>query len=325
MQTLGSMLEASEAGCNPFVLFNRECRPEPTCFVSPACRAVALGEACFETFRMDSNGRVIGFEAHLQRLKRGASTLGFDPERHHPSFDFSAASVARELLELREKWAQLKRSSKASATRFETQDFRIRIQLGRADSSGIYDDAPENAAFFSLVRMFTAGPPAKPAKLWISSARRIPAETIRQDVKWSFYVPNVQLLARARAHGADDALLLDGDGNISEAATANVFFFIDDALVTPPPAADALAGITRAEVIKAAEAGGIPVEQRRISPQEARGAQAGFITNSMRGISPVESIDGASLSMNHSGLRRVMKIFRAHTQHTATDLASYQA
>ena len=124
MQSLGSMLEAADAGCNPFVLFNRECRPEPTCFLPPACRAVALGEACFETFRMDKSAHVFGFEAHLGRLKRGASALGFDPERHHPAFDFSAAAVARELLELRRKWAQLNKKkvqecSKACRQRHE--------------------------------------------------------------------------------------------------------------------------------------------------------------------------------------------------------------
>lgn len=321
MNTLGRMLETAEEGCNPFVYFNHELRPEAVCALPPACRAVALGEACFETFRLRHDNRVAAFEAHLRRLQRGAEALGYEPGRHHAAFRFSAAEVARNLLELRRRWAVLKRSPEEAA-RFERQDFRLRIQLGRADSSGIYDDIPENVAFFSLIRMFVAGPPSQNVRLWISSARRIPDQTLRQDVKWSFYVPNVQLIRLARQHGADDALLLDGRGNISEAATANVFFFIGGRLVTPPESSDGLAGITRAEVLQAARAAGLPVEETPVSPEQARTAAAGFITNSMRGISPIETIDGQPLSVNHPGLRRVMQVFDAHLKTSATDLAS---
>lgn len=321
MSTLGRMLEAADEGTNPFVVFNREFRPEPTCFLPPACRAVALGEACFETFRLDKEGRIRAFKAHIQRLKRGADALGFDSGRHHPAFDFSLSNIAEDLLLLRQKWAELRRNDEPEEV-FMEKDFRIRVQIGRADSSSIYDDDPQNADFFSLIRMFLAGPPNQKVRLWTSKTRRIPDQTLRGDVKWSFYVPNVQLIREARQRGAHDALMLDGNGNISEAATANVFFFLDGVLITPPEEADALTGITQAEVIKAAEAGGIPVVRRAVSPEEARTAGAGFITNSMRGISPIEAIDGQPLPVNHAGLRKVMKLFDAHTHANATALAS---
>lgn len=311
------------SGSNPFVVFNRECRPEQSCFVSPSCRAVALGEACFETFRLDKHDVVTGFDQHLRRLQRGAHALGFDPGRHHPAFDFSTAEVAKDILLLREKKVGEMKEN-ASESILSKQEFRIRIQIGRADSSGIYDDNPEHTKFFSLIRMFVAGPPSQKVRLRSSSTQRVPHQTLRGDVKWSFYLTNVQLLKEARRHNADDALMLDGHGNISETATANVFFFLNDELVTPPEAADALTGITQAEVITAAEAGGISVKRRAITPAEARTAKAGFITNSMRGISPIEAIDDYLLSVNHDGLRRVMKLFEIHKQATATPLASYQ-
>lgn len=305
---------------NSFVMFNRRCRPEQECFVSPACRAIALGEACFETFRLYKNDRVSGFEAHLNRLRRGASELGFDADRHHPAFDFSPGQVARELLYLKKKCGGIAQKS-AAATPVKRRDFRVRIQIGRADTSGIYDDAPESRAFFSLIRMVTAGPPGAPVRLWTSRARRIPRQTQRQDVKWSFYQPNVQALRQAREHRADDALMLDGHGNISASATANVFFFYKDALLTPPPEADALTGITRAQVIAAAEANGQPVRWQHITPEQARAAEAGFITSSVRGISPIQAIDGHALSVNHSGLHQVIKVFNAYINRTAASLA----
>jgi branched-subunit amino acid aminotransferase/4-amino-4-deoxychorismate lyase len=308
---------------NPFVVFNRACRPEQTCFLPPACRAVALGEACFETFRMDKHDVVNGFEQHLLRLQRGARMLGFDPGRHHSAFDFSPAEVATDILSLRDKWVgEIIKDS--SDSMLSNQEFRIRIQIGRADSSGIYDNNPEHSAFFSLIRMFLAGPPSQHVRLWTSSRRRIPHQTLRRDVKWSFYLPNVQLIKEARQHNTDDALMLDGSGNISETATANVFLFINDELVTPPDSADALTGITQAGVIKAAETGGFALKRKAVTPAEARTAEAGFITNSMRGISPIAAIDDHALSVNHDGLRRVMQLFETHNQASARPLGTYQ-
>lgn len=320
----GSMLSSAPEGSNPFVVFNRECRPEDSCSLSPSCRAVALGEACFETFRLDKHDAVTGFEQHLKRLERGARALGFDPGRHHTSFDFSPSEVAQDILLLRDKWAGKAKKYNPDSN-FHKLEFRIRIQIGRADSSGIYDDNPEHCRFFSLIRMFLAGPASQKVRLWTSNTRRVPHQTLRRDVKWSVYLPNVQLIKEARRNNADDALMLDGHGNISEAATANVFFFLNEELVTPPEASDALTGITQAGVITAAEAGGFPVKRRPVSPQEARSAGAAFITNSMRGISPVEAIDGQLLPVNHDRLKRVMQLFEMHTQATATPLASYSS
>lgn len=318
----GSKLSSAPEGSNPFVVFNRECRPEHSCTLSPSCRAVALGEACFETFRLDKHDAVRGFEQHLKRLERGARVLGFDPGRHHTSFDFSPSEVAQNILLLRDKWAgEMKK--KSSDDSLSNQEFRIRIQIGRADSSGIYDDNPEHSEFFSLIRMFVAGPASQHVKLWTSSTRRVPHQTLRRDVKWSFYLPNVQLIKEARRNNADDALMLDGRGNISETATANVFFFMNDALVTPPESADALTGITQAGVIRAAETGGFAVKRKAVTPAEARLAEAGFITNSMRGISPIAAIDDHALSVNHDGLRRVMQLFDIHKKVSASPLGSY--
>ena len=90
---------------------------------------------------------------------------------------------------------------------------------------------------------------------------------------------------------ADDALLLTHDGWVAEGTVWTVFWWAGDALRTPALDLGILPGIGRARVLEL-----VPrVEQGRY-PKQALGEKSLFLTNSVRGIVPIGSLDGVPVT-----------------------------
>ncbi len=89
-------------------------------------------------------------------------------------------------------------------------------------------------------------------------------------------------------------LICDGD-ELLEAGWANLFAVREETLWTPPLDGRILAGTARAAVLQIAGEEGIDAEERPIRAQDLRTADETFLTNSIRGIEPATSLDGAPL------------------------------
>jgi para-aminobenzoate synthetase / 4-amino-4-deoxychorismate lyase len=89
-------------------------------------------------------------------------------------------------------------------------------------------------------------------------------------------------------------LLVDGD-EVLEAAWANVFAVRRGALLTPPLDGRILPGVTRATMVDLAQARGIETIEGVLSLDELRQADEVFLTNSIRGVEVVDSVDGTAL------------------------------
>lgn len=89
-------------------------------------------------------------------------------------------------------------------------------------------------------------------------------------------------------------LLVDGD-EVLEAAWANVFAVRNGAVFTPPLDGRILPGVTRATTIELARARGIEVFERTLPIAELHRADEIFLTNSIRGVEVIDSVDGGRL------------------------------
>jgi branched-subunit amino acid aminotransferase/4-amino-4-deoxychorismate lyase len=107
----------------------------------------------------------------------------------------------------------------------------------------------------------------------------------------------LNVLARAEAEARDyhEALLLNTNGEVVEAAGANVFWIKRDTVVTSPSALGALPGITRAVVLELCTTEGIPTQKRIATVDLIRSADAVFLTNSAQGVIDVASINDTRL------------------------------
>ncbi len=92
--------------------------------------------------------------------------------------------------------------------------------------------------------------------------------------------------------GGIDPLLIDTDGSVLESGRANVFVVLDDGVHTPPLDGRILPGTARARIIEQLTAASIPVMQRRLTSDDFARASEVFVSNTLRGVVPVTSVDG---------------------------------
>lgn len=93
-------------------------------------------------------------------------------------------------------------------------------------------------------------------------------------------------IARAKRMGAHDVILLDADGFVIEAATANVFAQFGDLLVTPDLRSGGLAGVRRAFLLETRS----DVVEAKLHVDELRSSNAIFLSNAVRGLMQVELV-----------------------------------
>src|SRR3989304_5794783 len=93
-------------------------------------------------------------------------------------------------------------------------------------------------------------------RLVTSSYRRVPPQSLSPSIKSLNYLNQIMARIEANQYGADEALLLDTQGYVSEASADN-FFTVQNHSVMTPPTSTNLPGVTRETVLELAEELGI--------------------------------------------------------------------
>lgn len=127
----------------------------------------------------------------------------------------------------------------------------------------------------------------------VTSWRRLADNAIPSRAKTvGSYVNSSLASSEAKQAGFDEAIFLREDGSVAEGSAMNLFMVIDGKLVTTPPTADILVGITRNTVIQLArEAFGIEVIERPIARTELYVCDELFFTGTGAQVAPVRSVD----------------------------------
>jgi branched-chain amino acid aminotransferase len=95
---------------------------------------------------------------------------------------------------------------------------------------------------------------------------------------------------QAEKEGYTDSLMLDHEGNIAEATSANIFFKDEKNELHTPIPDSFLDGITRKTVIDLAKSKNIKIHERKISPNELSDFKGCFITGTAAEVTPVGKI-----------------------------------
>lgn len=126
----------------------------------------------------------------------------------------------------------------------------------------------------------------------IVSTRRVPNVSWDSRIKSLNYLNNVLAKLEARHAGADEAIMLNIEGNVAEGAVNNVFVVKNGRLLTPPTRDGALAGVTRATVLQLAQGCNIPAEEKSLTPYDLYTADECFLTGTGVELVPVREVDG---------------------------------
>ena len=254
------------------VFLNGTFLPEASAFISVNDRGFLLGDGLFETMRV-AGGKPFRMAQHLERLTRGAELLKIQmPYTPKDLQHFSTTLIEKNQL----------------------AECILRVTLTRGPGSRGY--SPQGADKPTVLMTLHPLPVANPDEplQWslITSTIRIPASDALSSFKTTSKAANILARAEAEAQGADEALLLNTNGEVAETAGGNLFWIYQDKICTVPTGRGVLPGITRAVVLEICQVLGLETNKRVIKPEMLRNAEGIFVTNSALGIVPVASLDG---------------------------------
>jgi branched-chain amino acid aminotransferase len=131
---------------------------------------------------------------------------------------------------------------------------------------------------------------ARGAHLAVARTPRIPDASVDPTVKNFHWGDLTRSLFEAQDQGAENCLLLDQEGFVTEGPGFNVFVVRDGAVATPDRGA--LEGITRLSVEELCEELGLPFAARPVPASELQDADEIFLSTTAGGIMPVSRLDG---------------------------------
>jgi para-aminobenzoate synthetase component 1 len=264
-QTLMTALDVGPAAPKPVAWCNGVFKPKEEIAVSIDDEGFLYGMGFFETIRVDRGNPVL-LESHLERF-RGSWDFFFGAS----SFpDVTWRDVIRQLVErngLTDKTAAVKILAAAGkhgvTATCGTLLVTARDYIHRLDALG--RDGLRLALFPHRRHSFLA------------------------DHKTMNYLFYKMAGDWAKRQPADEAIILNADGSVSETNTANIFCEIAGKICRPL-SDHVLPGIMEKAVCDLLEKWGRPVETRRLTPEDLQKADYVFLTNSLMGAVPVSHI-----------------------------------
>ncbi|MGP3926395.1 aminotransferase class IV [Streptomyces sp. 8N616] len=232
--------------------------------VSVLDHGLTVGDGVFETIKA-VEGRAFAMTRHLERLARSARGLGL-PE---PDLD------------------EVRRACDAVLAAEPMPLGRLRITY-TGGLSPLGSDRGTAPATLVVALGETTRRPDTTAVVTVPWTRN--ERGALSGLKTTSYAENVVALARAREHGASEALLANTVGQLCEGTGANVFVVLDGELHTPPLASGCLAGITRALVADWAGA-----KETDLPLDVLERADEVFLTSTLRDVQGVHRVDGREL------------------------------
>ncbi len=267
-------------GKKEYVYIDGEFHSKEEAKISVWDHGLLYGDGVFEAIRV-YDWNIFMLKEHIERLYRSAKAI-----------KLSIPMTKEEFINTVIKFVELN----------ELQNGYIRIIVTRGVGPMGVD--PRNCLKPTIVIMSEYREPlfgGKPVSVIISSWRRIPWDSIDPKIKSLNYLNNILAKIEAIEAGADDAIMLNVQGYVAEAATENVFVAKNNILYTPPLSSGILEGITRKVVIMIAENLGIRVIEDNLTPYDLYNADEIFLTGTAAEITPVIKVDGRIIGEGKPG------------------------
>jgi para-aminobenzoate synthetase component I len=247
--------------------------------VSVEDEGFAYGLGFFETMRVQ-NGRVLRLDAHLARFRRAWDT--FMPA---PFPDITWRDVIDWLIAkngLGDKVAAVKIAAAAGKPGTEERGPHLIVTAREY----VHRLAGSNRPGLRLA-VYPHG-----RRTTLADHKTMNTMLQRTAARW------------ARARQADEALILNADGTVSETNTANLLCRIDGQWVRPQ-SEHVLPGTMEQAVLALMTGWGLSVQRRPLTVDDLKSAQAVVVTNALLGTVPVMALDEQTLPVDDAFCRRL--------------------
>ncbi len=255
--------------------------PKAEAKISVFDHGLLYGDGVFEGIRL-YNGRVFKLDEHIDRLYDSARAIAME-------IPISKAEMVAATLE----------SCRVNGLR----DGYIRLLVTR----GVGDLGlnPKNCPRPSII-IIAASITLYPEELYrigldvvTCATRRISPAALSPSIKSLNYLNNI--LGKIEASGAGEGLMLNEQGYVAECTGDNIFVIKNGKITTPPIAAGALNGITRATVLEIAAELGYDVTEPNLTRYDIFTADECFLTGTAAEIIPAVSLDGRPIGDGKPG------------------------
>ena len=256
--------------------------------------AIHYGTSIFEGIRAYWNGKnlhIFRLDEHVKRFRRSG-------QFYNISLNFSDKVISDAIIGICRK-NKIKKSCYIRPFYF-VGDYGINLH--------VTEKAPTNVGIFSFLfgDLFNKNGISAGVVSWRKFSGK---STPTQAKMGGNYLNSIIATQEAKRNGVDEAILLDHNGNVSEAPGENIFIVRDEQLATPSLASSALEGITRDAVIKIARDLDIDVVERDIPRMELSMSDEIFLTGTAAEITPIISMDSKKVGNGKPGVitKKMMK------------------
>ncbi len=258
------------------VYINGKLVPAERASISVFDSAYLYGEGLFETI-LAVGGRIPLLRDHLNRLFRGTKFLRIPMP-----------------LDREELTAAIQRTLKAN----RLQDAYIRVNVSAEEAAlGSRQRQPAD----THIVIITKPPDPYPDILYRRGARLIVVRDLINDaddvarIKTTNYLTKMLGRRQVQARRADEGILLNAQGAVSECTSSNFFMIKGKTLWTPGLSEGLIPGVVRKCVLSLARRQRIPVREASLSLKRIESADEIFITSTLKGIMPVAWLENKQL------------------------------
>ena len=268
----------------PRIIFmNDRLVPEEEAKVSVFDHGLLYGDGVFEGLRSYS-GRVFRLDSNLDRL-----------------WD-SARAIALEIPLAKDVVAQAVNDTLAAN---KLVDGYVRLVVTRgAGSLGLDPNRTKNPQVIVIADTISLYPREfyeKGLRIVTAATQRVHSAALSPRIKSLNYLNNIMAKLEGLQAGCVEALMLNHKGEVAECTGDNVFVIRSGSLLTPPPDAGILEGITRGAVMDLAHAAGIACHEATLTRYDLYTADECFLTGTAAEVIPVVEIDGRKVGSGTPG------------------------
>ena len=256
------------------------------------------GDGVFEGIRV-YGGKVFRMHDHMERLYRSARGIALD-------VPMDRAALAEVVLE--------------TVRRSGLDDAYIRLIVSRG--SGDLGIDPRKCVVGSIyviadkISVYPREKYEKGLRVVTASTRRLRPDTLNCQIKSLNYLNNILAKQEATRFGADEAVMLNDAGYITEATAENIFVIKRGEVATPPTYLGVLEGITRGVVLDLARQMGLPAAEKVLVMHDVYNAEEVFLTGTGAELVPVVEADGRQIGDGKPGplFQRLLTAFQERTK-----------
>ena len=274
--------------------------PEEEAKISVFDHGLLYGDGVFEGIRA-YEGRIFKLEEHLARLEDSAKAILL-------KLPLSRKEIEKAVLETCQK------------NKMKSGYLRLVVTRGK----GYLGLSPDRCKKPTII-IIASELELYPEKYYREGLKVVTGATWRQSpaaldpgIKSLNYLNNILAKIEGQLAGAQEVILLNPQGLVSECSGDNIFFIRHGALITPKLSSGALNGITRATVLEIARQAGWEAREDDVRRYDLFTCEEMFLTGTGAEIVPVVEVDGRLVGDGKPGKKTADLMKRYHKLVTST-------